>query len=217
MRFDVLLAAAIAAAATTMPAIARDTSPTLTKAAFEAAKEAVTSAAEAERPKPDSAKETKLAMLSVSDPLARERFGGTMPPRNKIDKAAVASVGRGQGFSDIVSRYAKAYGIPVALAHAVIRVESNYQVNARGSAGEIGLMQIKPSTARLMGYTGSARGLYNPETNIKYGMKYLALAYKLGGGTICGTALRYNAGHAAKRMNGISAAYCAKIKRHLTD
>jgi hypothetical protein len=27
--------------------------------------------------------------------------------------------------------------------------------------------------------------------------------------------LRYNAGHGAKRMNKVSAAYCARVKRHM--
>jgi len=118
-------------------------------------------------------------------------------------------------YSQIVSRYASAYGVPVALAHAVIKVESNYRSNARGGAGEIGLMQIKPATARMMGYSGSAKGLFDPETNIKFGMKYLALAHSLGGGSTCGTILKYNAGHGAKRMNPVSAAYCSKVKQQL--
>lgn len=118
-------------------------------------------------------------------------------------------------YSTIVSRYASAYGVPVALAHAVISVESNYRANARGGAGEIGLMQIKPSTARMMGYNGGSNGLFNPETNIKYGMKYLAKAHSLGGGDTCGTILKYNAGHGAKRMNPVSAAYCSKVKQRL--
>jgi len=121
----------------------------------------------------------------------------------------------GGSYHAIISRYAASYGVPVLLAHAVIRIESNYRVNARGSAGEIGLMQIKPSTARMMGYGGSTKGLFNPETNIKYGMKYLAMAHQLGGGSTCRTILKYNAGHAAKRMNPVSAAYCSKVKRHL--
>lgn len=118
-------------------------------------------------------------------------------------------------YSSIVSRYASEYGVPTALAHAVIKVESNYRANARGGAGEIGLMQIKPATARMMGYSGGAQGLFNPETNIKYGMKYLAKAHSLGGGSTCGTILKYNAGHGAKRMNPVSAAYCSKVKQHL--
>ncbi len=131
-------------------------------------------------------------------------------------KTAHAS-GRAGSYGVLINRYAKAYGVPVALAHAVIRVESNYRASAHGSAGEVGLMQIKPSTARAMGYSGSTKGLYNPETNIKYGMKYLAGAHKLGGGSVCGTILKYNAGHGAKRMNPVSARYCAKVKRHMRN
>ena len=123
----------------------------------------------------------------------------------------------GGQYHDIVSRYAATYGVPVALAHAVIRVESNYRSGAKGAAGEIGLMQIKPATARLMGYAGKNAGLFNPETNIRYGMKYLGKAYRLGGGTTCGTILKYNAGHGAKKMNPVSAAYCKKVKRHLAS
>nr|WP_244621597.1 transglycosylase SLT domain-containing protein [Mesorhizobium albiziae] len=128
--------------------------------------------------------------------------------------AATASTS-GVQYGSIVARYAESYGVPASLAHAVIRIESNYRVNALGRAGEIGLMQIKPATARMMGYSGSAQGLYNPETNIKFGIKYLSMAHKLGGGTTCGTILKYNAGHAAKRMNPISARYCSKVKQHL--
>jgi soluble lytic murein transglycosylase-like protein len=132
------------------------------------------------------------------------------------EKVAPKALSKG-AYGSIIARYASAYGVPVSLAHAVIRVESNYRANARGSAGEIGLMQIKPATARGLGYSGSASGLFNPETNIKYGMKYLGMAHKLGGGSTCGTILKYNAGHGAKRMNPISANYCAKVKRHLSS
>lgn len=118
-------------------------------------------------------------------------------------------------YSGLISSYASAYGVPYGLAKAVVRVESNFRPNARGAAGEIGLMQLKLSTARMMGYSGSAKGLYHPETNIKYGMKYLAKAHKLGGGSTCGTILKYNAGHGAKRMNPVSANYCAKVKRYM--
>jgi soluble lytic murein transglycosylase-like protein len=126
--------------------------------------------------------------------------------------AAEGKVASAAGYATLVAHYASTYGVPASLAHAVIGVESNYRPNARGSAGEIGLMQIKPTTARAMGYSGSASGLFDPETNIKYGMKYLALAHQLSGGSTCGTILKYNAGHGARRMNPVSAAYCSKVK-----
>jgi soluble lytic murein transglycosylase-like protein len=116
-------------------------------------------------------------------------------------------------YSDIITRYATQHGVPVPLAKAVVRIESNFRPNARGRAGEIGLMQIKPATARGIGFTGSTQALYDPETNIRYGMKYLAKAHQLAGGDLCGTILRYNAGHAARRMNPISANYCRKVQR----
>ncbi|MFD1791913.1 lytic transglycosylase domain-containing protein [Ochrobactrum teleogrylli] len=128
---------------------------------------------------------------------------------------ASRSVKSGSGYSQIINRYASTYGVPSSLAHAVVRHESNFQPNVRGAAGEIGLMQIKLSTARAMGYSGSAKGLYEPATNIQYGMKYLAMAQKLGGGSTCGTILKYNAGHGAKRMNPISAKYCSSVKAYM--
>jgi soluble lytic murein transglycosylase-like protein len=115
-------------------------------------------------------------------------------------------------YSGLIQVYAKQYGVPVDLAHAVVKVESNFNPKARGSAGEIGLMQIKPATARMMGYTGGKGGLFDPETNIKFGMKYLAMAHELSGGFTCGTILRYNAGHGATKMNPVSRRYCGKVQ-----
>jgi soluble lytic murein transglycosylase-like protein len=136
-------------------------------------------------------------------------------PGKAGNKTAIKAVSGPTNFNGLIAKYAAAEGVPVALAHAVIRVESNYRSNARGRAGEIGLMQIKPATARGMGFTGSAKALYDPATNLRWGMKYLGKAHQLGRGETCGTILRYNAGHGAKRMNKISAAYCGKVKRHL--
>ena len=118
-------------------------------------------------------------------------------------------------YDRIIAKYASAYGVPVNLAHAVIRIESNYRPGIRGRAGEIGLMQVKLQTARGMGYRGTAKGLYHPSTNIRYGMAYLGGARKLGGKSVCGTILKYNAGHYAKRMNPTSAKYCAKVKANM--
>ncbi len=136
--------------------------------------------------------------------------------RTQVGAPSVTTAGDGR-YSAIVARYAAEYGVPASLGHAVIRIESNYRANTTGRAGEVGLMQIKPATARMLGYGGSVKGLYDPETNIKYGMKYLAMAQDLGGGTTCGTILKYNAGHAATRMNPVSSAYCRKVKVQLAS
>ena len=87
--------------------------------------------------------------------------------------------------------------------------ESRYRANAMGRGGASGLMQIKLSTARAMGYSGSASGLLDPETNLTYGVKYLAGAYRTAGGNH-GRAVSYYASgyyYAAKRQRAPANAY----------
>jgi len=120
-------------------------------------------------------------------------------------------------YARLIRKAASKHGVPVKIAKAVVEVESNFNPRARGRAGEVGLMQIKPATARGIGYRGSTGALYDPETNLEWGMKYLAGARKRAGGDLCGTILRYNAGHYAKRMNPVSRRYCTKVKRILAS
>lgn len=138
---------------------------------------------------------------------------GSIAPATRAGKSSVPAARQAgtKPFETIIERYAALNGVDEDLAHAVIRIESNYNPRTRGSAGEVGLMQIKPATARMMGYRGSVKGLYDPETNIRFGMKYLAMAQQLGGGETCNTILKYNAGHGAKRMNPVSKRYCGKV------
>lgn len=133
------------------------------------------------------------------------------------DLAEAAKKAATERYKAMVDRYASENGVALELAHAVVTVESNFKPYSLGRAGEVGLMQIKPATAKMMGYDGTTTGLFDPETNIKYGMKYLGKAQKLGDGTTCGTILKYNAGHAAKRMNPTSRNYCAKVKQFIAE
>lgn len=119
--------------------------------------------------------------------------------------------GKRNGVHGLIARHAAAQGIPVALADAVVRIESRYNPAAR-NAGAVGLMQIKPQTARGLGYQGGAAGLMQPETNVKYGMIYLAQAYRMSGGDTCATLMRYQSGHYATRANRANRAYCAKAR-----
>jgi len=79
--------------------------------------------------------------------------------------------------------------IPRELAYAVVRVESHYNPRARGS-GVYGLSQIKPATARGLGFSGPAEALLDPETNLRYGMRYLKGAWEQGGGDVCQAAMK---------------------------
>jgi soluble lytic murein transglycosylase-like protein len=159
------------------------------------------------------AKEVPAEAVAQKKEAAAEKVVDAAKEARKVD--APAAKKPEERYRLIIARHALENGISIDLAHAVVTVESNYKPYSKGKAGEVGLMQIKPATAKLMGYKGSTTGLFDPETNIKYGMKYLGKAQKLGDGTTCGTILKYNAGHGAKRMNPISRNYCNKVKTHL--
>jgi soluble lytic murein transglycosylase-like protein len=116
-------------------------------------------------------------------------------------------------YANLIATHAQQNGIPLSLAHAVVSIESRYNAKARGRAGEIGLMQIKLQTARGVGYRGSAKGLYDPDTNLRYGMKYLGQARKLAGGDLCRTVMKYNGGHYMKRPTRGTNAYCGKARQ----
>jgi soluble lytic murein transglycosylase-like protein len=85
-------------------------------------------------------------------------------------------------YNELVARHAQANSVPEALVHRVIVRESRYQPHLIGRGGTIGLMQIKLATARGLGYTGSAEGLRDPDTNLTYAVKYLAGAYRAANG-----------------------------------
>jgi soluble lytic murein transglycosylase-like protein len=105
-------------------------------------------------------------------------------------------------FDAMVAAHARANHVPEALVHRVIQRESRYQPQLIGRGGTIGLMQIKLATARGLGYSGSAEGLRDPETNLTYGVRYLAGAYRAAEGDHERTMHFYAAGYyeAAKRL-----------------
>ena len=82
----------------------------------------------------------------------------------------------------LIKTYARRYDVPVDLVQRVILRESRHIPGARNGP-YYGLMQIALPTAKTMGYNGSARGLLNAETNLKYGVKYLRGAWLLADGS----------------------------------
>src|ERR1700761_1339969 len=99
------------------------------------------------------------------------------------------------GSEPMITSHAKANLVPEDLVHRIIIRESKYQASLLGSGGAIGLMQIKLATARALGYTGDATGLRDPETNLKYGIKYLAGAFRAAHGEYDRAVKYYAAGY----------------------
>lgn len=120
-----------------------------------------------------------------------------------------------QAYVDIVRREASARGLPPEVAEAVAYVETGFQPDAVGAVGEIGLMQIRPSTAEMLGHEGGALALFDPATNARFAVRYLAKAWKLANGDLCRALMKYRAGHGAEVMSPLSATYCLRAKAYL--
>ena len=111
-----------------------------------------------------------------------------------------------------VERAAASHGVPPKLAHAVVMLESRYRPRVV-SKGNFGLMQIRYGTARAMGYRGAPSGLLNADTNLRYGMRYLARGWKASGGDVCRTIAHYQTGRMVRSIPAVSRAYCARARR----
>ena len=117
---------------------------------------------------------------------------------------------RGPSVQDMVRHEAIRQGVPVSLALAVAKHESNFRCSAIGKAGERGVMQIKPRTARGLGYHGTPSGLNNCAIGIRYGMMYLKMAYRKAGGNVYRAAILYNGGLGSKKKRS---AYAEQIHK----
>jgi soluble lytic murein transglycosylase-like protein len=115
----------------------------------------------------------------------------------------------------MVEREVWTTGLPADIADAVVHVESNYDPSTIGSVGEIGLMQIRPETAAMLGFRGSDEELAKPEVNIHYGVIYLSKAWRLANGDLCRALMKYRAGHGEEIMTPRSVTYCQRARNHL--
>lgn len=109
-------------------------------------------------------------------------------------RSARAAAPRDGALDAAIARHAAANGLPVDLVHRVVIRESRYNPRARNGSN-LGLMQIKHATARGVGYTGSAAGLLDAETNLTYAVKYLAGAYQAAGGNASRAVSYYASGY----------------------
>ena len=123
-----------------------------------------------------------------------------------------------QGFGErsqlqsMAAAAASANGIPVSLVDRVIKRESGGNPRAI-SRGNYGLMQIRLGTARAMGYSGSAAGLLNASTNMAYGVRYLAGAYRAAGGNESRAVALYARGYRAAPRVQYASYYGARPQR----
>ena len=91
-----------------------------------------------------------------------------------------------------VRQAASKAGVPVEFALRVARVESNIRCGLIGRAGERGPLQIKPSTAKGLGFSNIRNASCQRQTEA--GMAHLALCYNGSKGNLRRTAACHNQG-----------------------
>ena len=93
-------------------------------------------------------------------------------------------------YNRIIDRVALEQQLEPALIRAVIHAESAFQAQALSKRGAIGLMQLMPDTAAMLGVTDPL----SPDQNIQGGNKYLATLLKQYNGDLTLSLAAYNAG-----------------------
>ena len=98
---------------------------------------------------------------------------------------------------ETIVKHSLEMGVDPALALSIAKKESGFRHEIRSSHGAVGVFQLLPSTAKRMGYNP-----YYLSENIKAGLTYYKLMYKMFGSTELALAA-YNAGPGnVKRCGG---------------
>ncbi len=117
-------------------------------------------------------------------------------------------------YEALAEHYALQYGLKPSLVKKVIQVESGWNPYAVSKSGAMGLMQLMPDTARILGVTNP----FDPEQNIRAGVRYLKYLLDLFGGDLEKALAAYNAGPTVvRKYNGVppikeTIRYLKKIK-----
>jgi hypothetical protein len=106
------------------------------------------------------------ASLSQSPPLTP-----ALPDRAEKKPARIVRSESYQRLEALIKKYAALHGVDEDLVWAVMRHESGFDPGAVSPKGAMGLMQLMPGTAALLG----VRDPFNVEQNIQGGIRYLEM------------------------------------------
>ncbi|MGM0594757.1 MAG: lytic transglycosylase domain-containing protein, partial [Pseudomonadota bacterium] len=137
-------------------------------------------------------------------PAADNTTAGNIPATPQHTSAASPRTSERQRIEQFILHNARRYRVDASLIRAVISHESSWRTDARSHAGAVGLMQLMPATARMLGVDPS-----DPEQNIEGGVRYLAGLLEMFDGDTEAALVAYNAGptHARKWRRGETALY----------
>lgn len=123
---------------------------------------------------------------------------GYRPVIRNWTKVSPGSSPAGSRFDGVILAASGRYGVDPDLVRAVVKVESDFNSQARSRKGAGGLMQLMPETARLH----NVSDVYDPRENIGGGVKHLKLLLGRYQGDLRLTLAAYNAGIRAVEKHG---------------
>lgn len=100
---------------------------------------------------------------------------------------------RRSNYDSMIRQIAFHHGVDPDLVKGIIHVESGYNPQALSSKGAMGLMQLMPETASILGVTDP----WDPLENITGGTKYVSYLLKKYNGDLTKVLAAYNAGPGA--------------------
>jgi soluble lytic murein transglycosylase-like protein len=141
------------------------------------------------------------SQLAVLDGRASEQYDDSFrlqPPRAEPPAGvSPAWVGRYDGpWLAVAREAARQHGVPEDLFLRLVQQESGWNTGAVSSKGALGLAQLMPGTAELLGVDP-----YDPEQNLEGGARYLRMQYNTFGTWPLALAA-YNAGPGAVEDHG---------------
>jgi hypothetical protein len=127
---------------------------------------------------------------------------GSWPRSGEVDNGPInmkALSPKAAQYQPLIEQISAKYGVDKKLVNAIIQNESGFNPNA-DSGEAVGLMQLTPGTARMLGVTNRR----DPAQSIEGGVKYLSQLLKQFNGDVTKAVAAYNAGpNAVKKYGGI--------------
>jgi hypothetical protein len=120
----------------------------------------------------------------------RDRSRGFELFRSYHPEKKVRGLLKGLPYGDLIARYSNRHGVDGLLVAAIVEAESGFNPYAISAVGALGLMQVMPSTADLLG----AENPLDPAVNIDAGTRYLSRLLSQFGGDVELALAAYNAG-----------------------